>query len=214
MSIWAKTLWSGNSPINGEVRIIESFGERRLIAAGYTQSRSLNKEGLTGSYWDGFIRNIPDLKLDDRILILGLAGGTIAKLLTKKFGQIVIDGVEIDPLMVELGKKYLDFNEKNVNIIFADALKYVKDSRYKYDLVGVDLFARGGVAIGAETESFFKNIRNLMSEKGIVVINKLFNGNKDLEDYLKFLEKIFKKTEILLVRGSLSAENVVIYATK
>ena len=182
------------------------------MADGYTQSRSLNKNGLTGSYWDGFVRNIPELERDSRVLILGLGGGTIAKLLTKRFGLISIDGVEIDPLMVELGRKYLDFKEKNVNVINQDALEFLKNTRYKYDFVGVDLFAHGDTAVGTESEQFFKKIKQALNKNAVVVINKIFTDRDSLKNYLDFIGSIFNKTDILLVRGGFSTDNVIVYA--
>lgn len=199
--------------MNGEIKVIESFGERRLIAAGYTQSRSLNKNGLTGSYWDGFVNPMIKLNLEARVLILGLAGGTIAKLLTKRFGLVTIDGVDIDPLMIDLGKKYLDFDERNVNVIIADALKFVKEARYKYDLICVDLFSHGDVAVGAESEGFFENTKKILNRDGLVVINKLFRNRQELKIFTDLLHSIFNKTDILLVRGSIRTDNVIIYAS-
>lgn len=213
MILFPKTLFQGFSPHNGQVKVVESFGERRLIADGYTQSRTLNKHGLTGSYWDGFIRNIPDLERDSRVLILGLAGGTIAKLLTNKFGPIAIDAIEIDPLMVELGRKYFDLHEKNVNVIIADATKYLSEIRYKYDLIAVDLFAHGDVAVGVESESFFKKIKQILAEDGVVVINKIFTGRPQLQHYVDFVGGIFNRTQIQVVRGGVSTDNVIIYAS-
>jgi spermidine synthase len=212
VSIFLKTLFQGKSEVNGEIRVVESFGERRLVAAGYTQSRSLNKEGLTGSYWDGFIYNLPKLSLDDRLLVLGLGGGTIAKMLTKKYGNIAIDGVEIDPLMVELGKKYLEFSEKNVNVVIDDALEFLKKTRYQYSIVCVDLFAHGDVAIGSDKAKFFEDIKKVMKKDGLVIINKLFVSKEDLERYSDFIQKIFDNSELLLVKGFLRADNVVIHA--
>ena len=213
MTFWVKTLFQGTSPYNGEVKVTESFGERRLIAAGYTQSRSLNKDGLTGSYWDGFIKNIPELNLDSRVLMLGLGGGTGVKLLTTKFGLVAIDAVEIDPLMVELAKKYLDLKEKNVNIVVEDALKFVKEARYKYDLICVDLFSRGGVAVGAESKHFFQTLKGLLNEGGVVAINKLFTTHEDLQNYVSFLKQVFAQTQCLLVHGALRADNVIVYCS-
>jgi len=212
VNIFLKTLFQGNSKFNGEVKVIESFGERRLIAAGFTQSRSLNKDGLTGSYWDGFLYNLPELGKDDRILILGLGGGTIAKLLTNKYGPIAIDGVEIDPLMVDLGRKYLSFKEKNVNVIIADGLKFLRETRYKYDIVCVDLFANGRAAVGSDNKKFFEDIKKILKPGGLVIINKLYVSKEDLDEYSKFIKKIFEKSEIVLIRGFLRADNVVIHA--
>jgi len=213
VNIFLKTLYQGKSKVNGEIKVIESFGERRLIAAGYTQSRSLNKNGLTGSYWDGFVNPMIKLNLEARVLILGLAGGTIAKLLTKRFGLVTIDGVDIDPLMIDLGKKYLDFDERNVNVIIADALKFVKEARYKYDLICVDLFSHGDVAVGAESEGFFENTKKILNRDGLVVINKLFRNRQELKIFTDLLHSIFNKTDILLVRGSIRTDNVIIYAS-
>lgn len=214
MNIFTKILFQGTSKYNGIVKVNQGLGERRLIADNYTQSRSLNKDGLTGSYWDGFVNDAVKLNHDSRVLILGLGGGTIAKLLTKKFGLVTIDGVEIDPLMVELGQKYLDFKEKNVRVIIDDAKKFIKNSRYKYDLICVDLFSHGDVAVGTESKSFFEDIKKTTNENGVVVINKLFTSNEALKKYVDFLHEIFSKTEILLVRGSIRTDNIIIYAYK
>lgn len=114
--------------------------------------------------------------------------------------------------MVELGKKFLDFNEKNVNVIVEDALRYLDKSRYKYEMVVVDLFAHGDVAVGAESEEFFQKVKQVVSKNGIVVINKIFTGREELKEYVDFVSKIFNKTDIMLVRGSTSTDNVIVYA--
>ncbi len=214
MTIFQKVLFQGRSSFNGDIRVVEGFGERRLIASNYTQSKALNRDGRTGSYWDGFVQNLPALKKDSRVLILGLAAGTIAKLFTNKFGPLAIDGVEIDPLMVELGQKYFDFHEKNVKVIIADALKFVKEARFKYDVVAVDLFAQGGTAVGAESKDFFKDVLALLNPEGVVVINKLYTSKEDLNNYLDFLEKVFDKTSVLTVQEGASIGNVIVYASK
>jgi spermidine synthase len=194
------------------VRVYELFGERKLVASGFTQSRNLNKRGLTGQYWDGFIRNLPDFSKDSRFLILGLGGGTIAKLLTKKYGLVAIDGVEVDPLMVELGRKYLDFDEKNVNVFIEDALKFIKHSHYKYDMIAVDLYAHGDNVVGTASADFFEKVRNITAKDGVVVVNKIFDSREEVNDYLDFIGQIFDRTEVQLIRNSLHTENVLVYA--
>ena len=52
--------------------------------------------------------------------IVGLAAGTSARQATAVFGAIPIDGFEIDPEIIEVGRKYFDMNEPNLNAIAQD----------------------------------------------------------------------------------------------
>ena len=56
------------------------------------------------------------------LLAAGLAGGTTARQFTEIFGPIPIDGVEIDPEIVEVGREYFAMNQPNLNVIVEDGL--------------------------------------------------------------------------------------------
>ena len=75
--------------------------------------------------WDQFLvspyfyadRKPSDIK---RVAIVGLAAGTTARQMTAVYGDIPIDGFEIDPKIVEVGQKYFDMNMPNLNIVIGD----------------------------------------------------------------------------------------------
>ena len=213
MSIWEKILYKGQSQFNGEVKVTEHLGIRRLVAAGFTQSQTLRENGHAGQkYWEGMVP--PDLSLgpDSRVLLLGLGAGTIAKIITGRFGSVTIDGVEIDPLMVELGKKYFGLDSPNLNIIIDDATKFVKEARFKYDLVCVDLFMGGSVPKEIQSREFLESIKQLLQEKGLLAINKIFSGQKELEDFENFVRSIFPTVHSFVVTGNAKLDNVIVYA--
>ena len=63
-------------------------------------------------------------KSDDikKILVLGLGAGSIVKVINKYFPKSKITAVEIDPMMVEIGKKHFDLEKaRNLEIIIGDA---------------------------------------------------------------------------------------------
>ena len=67
-----------------------------------------------------------------RILVLGVAGGTIIRLLHDAYPTAEIIGVDIDRVMIELGKKY--FGLKNIpklTFIVDDAKDFVMKSQVK-----------------------------------------------------------------------------------
>jgi len=215
MNFWEKILYKGESPLGGEIKVVEGYGFRRLIIDGFTQSRTLNSNGRTDQhYWDKMIPADLQLGLDSRVLLLGLGAGTIAKIITKKFGPVAIDGVEIDPLVIELAKKYFDLRESNINIQVTDAKDFVKNLRYKYDLICMDVFKGGGIPKEIETKGFFERVKALLKEDGVLTINKIFSGKEELDSFESFIEGIFPVVDFFIVRGNIHLDNVIVSAKK
>lgn len=205
-----RTLVRINSPINGEVSVVEQFGQRKIVIGGLTQSGSLTEE-----VWKEAIEEL--IKIDKKsqlrhfvnetnlnILILGLGGGSLVKLLKKYFPQAKIIGVEIDPIMIELGKNYLELVKfKNLKIEIADAsdfirrkallIKKTKERQSLFDLIFVDLYLGDNVPENCQNELFLQNLKKISRKNGMVVFNRLYYKNHIFEAkiFLDKLEKIF-----------------------
>lgn len=215
MSIWEKTLFKGKSNFNGELKVTENSGIRRLVAGNNTQSISLKADGKAGlRYWDDMVP--PDISLgaDARVLILGLGGGTTAKIISVRFGPIAIDGVDIDPMMIELGKKYFDMSEPNLKIHVGDAVDFVKKARYKYDLICLDVFVAGSVPGKIETKEFIASVKNILAGGGVCSINKIFSGKDEQIAFESLVRSVFPSIESSVVSGDPRLDNVIIYARK
>ena len=77
---------------------------------------------LTGGYWDYF-SVAPWFAADaapENVLVIGNAAGSIPRLLTAFYPNVQVDGVEIDPDVVDAGRKYFDMNEPNLTVHVAD----------------------------------------------------------------------------------------------
>lgn len=175
-----KILEEVKSKFNGNLKVVRSFGLGTYIQSdGLTQSG-----GIVETFWKQTLKRIKNSKLEIKnCLILGLGGGTVVKLVRKFWPTAKITGVEIDPIMIELGKKYLGL--RDVKIIIGDALKFKIDN---YDLVIVDTYL--GDKFIDLAKSDFKNTK-------LVVFNRLYYGDKK-EEALKFgekLKKIFKNVD-------------------
>lgn len=186
-----KILEERSSKFNKNIRVVRSLGFGNYIQVnGLTQSG-----GVVEQIWKSTLKKIdniskawPNKNLVNNILILGLGGGTLAKLLRKKYPNTKITGVEIDEVMIELGKKYLDLGKYNVDIKIEDAKTF---QLKKYDLVIVDMYTGDNFPKEFESELFLKKL----SKFPTVVINRLYYGDKR-PDTVRFgnkLEKVFKK---------------------
>jgi spermidine synthase len=117
---------------------------------------------------------IRNLKLR-KVLILGLAGGTLVKILTKMYPHIMITAVDIDPVMVDIGRKYFGLNDyKNLKIKIADALQYIANNNEKYDLVIVDIFQGDKTPKEFASKKFISHVISSLNQNGYVIINRLY----------------------------------------
>src|SRR5207244_9485061 len=63
---------------------------------------------LTGGYWDLFLLLPPLLdRPPERMLVIGNAGGTIARAYGRFWPHVEIDGVELDPAVTRAAQRYL-----------------------------------------------------------------------------------------------------------
>lgn len=177
-----KILEERESKYNGNVVVKKTFGMGIYIQCnGLTQSG-----GIVEQIWKSTLRRIKDKHIT-KILILGLGGGTLAKLLRKKYPTAKITGVEIDPIMIELGKKYLNLDKYNIDIKIADALtcNLIHDT---WDLIIVDTYLGDKfVDIAGSEPSMAK----------LTIFNRLYYGNKKKEalEFGEKLKTVYKKIE-------------------
>lgn len=107
----------------------------------------------------------------DRLGLIGLAAGTIAKQYTEVFGPIPIDGWEIDPTIIDVGRDYFDMNEPNLNAVAADGRWALSQSDRTYSVIAVDAYRAPYIPWELTTVEFFGLVRNRLSGDGVLAIN-------------------------------------------
>ena len=188
--IGTRILEERNSKHNGHLRVLKTWGLGTYIQAeGLTQSG-----GIVESIWKSTINKIKDKDVES-CLILGYGGGTVAKLVRKNWPKAKIIGVDIDTVIVELGRKYLGLG-KDIKVEISDAKNFVSSLnpiRDRYDLVIVDLYNGDKYPKKFESETFLKRIR----KNKLVIFNRLYYGSKKTEadKFGEKLEKFFSKVE-------------------
>ena len=179
-----------NSEFNGPLEVIKDiFYGTYIKGGGLPQSG-----GLAEMIWKNTLNKIKDREIKS-ILILGLGGGGIAKLARNNWPNSKIVGVDIDPVIVDLGKKYLKLDEQNVEIKILDVNDF-KTSK-KFDLVCVDTYQGDQFPKEFETESFAKKVKGFLKENGIAIFNRLYGpeDRKLANNHAKILESVFKNVD-------------------
>lgn len=161
-------------------------------------------KALTGGYWDAFLA-LPDLvgtagespessAKAPGLLVLGNAGGTVPRMYRGYWPEIAVDGVELDPVVTELGERWLDSAGRNLTITTADARPYLAHAGDRdWDIVVVDTYRQPYIPFYLATKEFFASVRDHLAPGGVLAINVSRtpgsgpgNGSGDtrLEDHL------------------------------
>jgi spermidine synthase len=148
----------------------------------------------------------------ERVALIGLAAGTIAKQYTATYGAVPIDGVEIDPKIIEVGREYFAMDEPNLNAIAADGRYYLAQSERRYSVIGVDAYRLPYIPPHLTTVEFFQEAHDHLTEDGVVVINVGHTPTdyRLVEAMVATLEQVFPAVHVIDVPNSF---NAVVVAT-
>ena len=134
-------------------------------------------EQYTGGSWDYFL-SIPYFNTAphppskvDNLLIIGLAAGTISNQYSHVYGDIPIDGIEIDPDIISVGNKYFNMGKTNLSTIPSDgrlALRYLPN---KYSVIAVDAYRLPYIPWHLTTQEFFRETKSHLTTTGVLAIN-------------------------------------------
>ncbi len=116
---------------------------------------------------------VPSAPASLRVLSLGAAAGTFARVFGVAFPGCTVDGVEIDPAVVELGQRHFGARgAAGVDVGGLDARVFVAQAGVAYDVVLVDAYARQ-IYIPAHVASreFFTAVRGRLVPGGVVSVN-------------------------------------------
>ncbi len=191
-----------HSKYNGDITVVSDFTWGTYIkVGGLTQSG-----GILTQVWRETLMKVLNVKPHvNRCLILGLGGGSVAKLVSSYWVGVHIVGVDIDLKMVDLGKKYLGLDKISIQTVINDALTFVNNEKQKYDLVLIDLYCGEKFPEKFEKDEFIEKIKGILNKNGIAVFNRLY-GSERRTDSMRFgrrLEKIFRKVDYVYPQANL-----------
>ncbi len=130
-----------------------------------------------------------------RVLLIGLGGGSLAKFLLHHFPACRIDVVEYRKSVHKLARDYFHLpDDPRLTLHFADAADFIRQAdtlHSGYDLILLDAFTADGIARGTCGLSFFESCRTRLTANGVLVANLWSGDNVHLEDVVSDLVDAF-----------------------
>ncbi len=149
----------------------------------------------------------------DSLAVVGLAAGTIPKQFTQVFGPIAIDGIELDPAIVDVGRRFFALTEPNINAIVGDGRYEMTRLTGPYDVVTIDAYKVPYIPWHLTTREFFTDVGERLSDDGVLAINvgRVPQDRRLIDAVGATLRDVFPTVHAIDVPGTL---NTILVATK
>jgi SAM-dependent methyltransferase len=137
---------AGTLPERPRVRIDDSGGTRSLVVDETFASFYRPGEVATHCVWDAIAAPLLWLRpaRRRRILILGLGGGSVARLARALAPDAEIIGVELDREVVRLARRHFELDALGIQVEIGDAFEWMKSARGSFDAILEDVFIGAG----------------------------------------------------------------------
>jgi len=149
----------------------------------------------------------------NNMAIIGLAAGTTARQATFVYPNIEIDGFEIDPEIVEVGKEFFNMDTPNLNIFVQDGRWGLEKRNEEYQIISVDAYRPPYIPWHMTTKEFFNTAYDHLSYDGVLVINvgRAPNDRRLINSLSTTIQTTFPSIHVIDIPNSF---NSIIFATK
>jgi precorrin-6B methylase 2 len=167
-------------------------------------------DGVTGVVWWALAS--PALLLPPtrprRVLLLGLAAGSVARAVRALDPGAEIVGVDLDREVLRLARRHFGLDELRVEVVVGDALEFLRRDRRRFDLIVEDLFVGPSRSVrkpeGLLGEGY-RLIRRRLRRGGFVVSNTIH----ETADVVRAMRPFGGRIVSLDVRGHWNRVTVV-----
>jgi spermidine synthase len=199
------------------IQVIRSGNETQLLLDEGSAVHSIYDPTnlYTHGYWDDALLApyFGSGRAPGRVALVGLAGGTVARQFTAIDGPMPIDGVEIDPKIVDVGRRYFDMNEPNLHVTVADGRYWMATQAGQYDVILVDAYRQPYIPFYLTTREFFESAKAHLAPGGVLAINvgRTPTDNRLVDALSGTLNAVFEN--VFVLDSNRRFTNSVIYAT-
>jgi len=184
----------------GIIEIVDQGGIRALHFGSSSQQSSMNlsePNQLHALYSQAMMAGLMFNDNPQKVLMIGLGGGSIAKFLLHEFPDCRIKAVEFRNGVLKVARSHfgLPLDQRLKVKIGCGAQHVYQESREHselYDMIVIDAYDADGMSPEISSESFFDHCHTLLTPQGMLIIN-LWGTDKPLFEQVNWhLNHIFQ----------------------
>jgi spermidine synthase len=167
---------------------------------------------LSEDYWDEFL--VLPITVSGRaratIAILGNATGTTARAYGHFFPNTLAYGVDIDPKMIGIGRRFFDLHGPRLKLVSQDARPFLRKSG-RFDSIFLDAYREPEIPWYLTTREFFELVRRHLVPGGSLIANVAHSVGSDAVE--QTITRTIRSVFPYLVRDPLTDTNSVLVAS-
>jgi len=179
MRRYGGTLIHSSRDRDGVLEVVDAHGVRSLHfgTAPRQSAMSLTEpDGLELAYSRAMLTALVFIATPERVLLLGLGGGSLARFLLCHYPRCRIDAVERRADVPPIAHGYFGLpRDARLSVHIAEAFEYcdaaVRNIAAEYDLILVDAYDQRGMDESINAEEFFRACRDLLRPLGALSLN-------------------------------------------
>jgi spermidine synthase len=165
---------------DGVIEVVDLGDTRSLHFGSHPRQSSMSLETphtLELTYTQSMMACLLLIPKPERILVVGLGGGSLVKYLLHHFPDCYIDVVEYREDVVKVAHGYFGVpeNDPRLNIHVGDGYLFTQERFYQadasYDLILVDAYDHTGMAASVGVQAFFDACAGILSQEGVMSVN-------------------------------------------
>jgi spermidine synthase len=173
---------------DGVIEVVDLGNTRSMHFGTFPRQSSMSlrtPHTLELSYTESMMACLLLNPTPERVLVIGLGGGSLVKFLLHHFPHCHIDVVEYRQDVVKVAHAYFNVpeNDPRLNIHIADGYLFVQQRYYQadadYDLLLVDAYDHIGMSASIGVQAFFDACAGVLTSRGVMSIN-LWGSDKPL----------------------------------
>ncbi len=126
-----------------------------------------------------------------RLAMIGLGGGSIAKFCHRHLPRATLIVVELDPRVIALREAFrVPPDDARLRVVEADGARFVAETTERFDVLMVDAFGAEGMPAALGTQRFYDDCLDALAPDGLLVAN-LHTGHAQLGLHLERIARSF-----------------------
>lgn len=204
------------------IRILDQGDIRTLSFDGSMETRMSLKDPNQGHFdyteffhmawlWNGLISNV---------LVMGLGGASTQRSWARFYPHVTVETVEIDPIVLDLAKKYFHFKDSPKQIVhISDGRLFLRRSEAKFGAIFMDAYVQtrygSSIPYHLATKEFFTLCAKHLSTNGVLAYNVIGSMQASQPDLVGSLYRTLKAVfPQVYAFPSRQSQNVVLLATR